>query len=147
MGFRFNQLKKDRKDGRCPITQIEVNKHFRDLSKRERQVRFHFQSIRVVAFIHLLIAIGIPFNKAIIKEAQILLIVINLLIAVLLSRFSLMGYRLAVIYYFLFGMVSTLTIQRGSGEQLIGIFLALLSLYLIGNQVSKSLFTRSLEVD
>ncbi|MAW39731.1 MAG: hypothetical protein CMF27_02245 [Kiritimatiellaceae bacterium] len=145
MGLRFNNLKKRAAEGRCPITQIEFNKPFRALSKRERQVRFHFQSIRIVAFIHLLIAIGIPFNKAIVKEAQILLIIINLLIALLLSRFTLLGYRMAVVYYFLFGMVSTLTIQRGSGEQFIGIILALLALYLIGNQTSKSMFDRSIE--
>ena len=145
MGLRFNNLKKRAAEGRCPIPQIEFNKPFRALSKRERQVRFHFQSIRIVAFIHLLIAIGIPFNKAIVKEAQILLIIINLLIALLLSRFTLLGYRMAVVYYFLFGMVSTLTIQRGSGEQFIGIILALLALYLIGNQTSKSMFDRSIE--
>ena len=84
-------------------------------------------------------------KKLQVKEAQILLIIINLLIALLLSRFTLLGYRMAVVYYFLFGMVSTLTIQRGSGEQFIGIILALLALYLIGNQTSKSLFDRSIE--
>ena len=144
MGFRFNNLKKRPTVGRCPITQIEFNKPLKSLSKRERQIRFYFQSIRIVAFIHLLIAVGIPLNKAIIKEAQILLIIINLLIALLLSRFTLLGYRIAVVYYFLFGMVSTLTIQRGSGEQFIGIILALLALYLIGNQTSKSMFDRSI---
>ena len=77
--------------------------------------------------------------------ALIMFVIINLSIAILLNRFSLLGYRMAVIYYFLFGMVSTLTIQRGSGEQLIGILLALVSLYLIGNQTSKSLFDRSIE--
>ena len=145
MGFRFNNLKKRPTEGRCPITQIEFNKPLKALSKRERQIRFYFQSVRRVAFIHLLIAIGIPLNKAIVKEAQILLIIINLLIALLLSRFTLIGYRIAVVYYFLFGMVSTLTIQRGSGEQFIGIILALFALYLIGNQTSKSMFDRSIE--
>ena len=82
MGFRFNNLKKRPTEGRCPITQIEFSKPIKALSKRERQIRYYFHSIRIVAFIHLLIAIGIPLNKAIIK-AQILLIILNLLIALL----------------------------------------------------------------
>ncbi|MFL2876375.1 MAG: hypothetical protein ACJZ86_00795 [Pontiellaceae bacterium] len=147
MVLRFNNLKKRPTEGRCPITQIKFNKPLKALSKRERQIRFYFQSIRIVAFIHLLIAIGIPLNKAIILEAQIILIIVNLFIALLLSRFILLGYRIAVVYYFLFGMVSTLTIQRGSGEQFIGIILALIALYLIGNQTSKSMFDRSIEAE
>ena len=132
---------------RCPVCKIDLDKPFRERTPRERRIRFHFHSIRVVAAIHLLIAIGIPIYMQgyLPLLALIMFVIINLSIAILLNRFSLLGYRMAVIYYFLFGMVSTLTIQRGSGEQLIGILLALVSLYLIGNQTSKSLFDRSIE--
>ncbi len=132
---------------RCPVSKIDLNKPFRERTPRERRIRFHFHSIRIVALIHLLIAIGIPIYMQgyLPPLALIMFVIINLSIAILLNRFSLLGYRIAVIYYFLFGMVSTLTIQRGSGEQLIGIILALLALYLIGNQTSKSLFDRSVD--
>jgi K+-sensing histidine kinase KdpD len=132
---------------RCPVTKIDLDKPSRERTPRERRIRFHFHSIRIVALIHLLIAIGIPIYMQgyLPLLALIMFVIINLSIAVLLNRFSLLGYRIAVIYYFLFGMVSTLTIQRGTGEQLIGIILALLALYLIGNQTSKSLFDRSVD--
>lgn len=132
---------------RCPVSKIDLDKPFRERTPRERRIRFHFHSIRIVALIHLLIAIGIPIYMQgyLPPLALIMFVIINLSIAILLNRFSLLGYRIAVIYYFLFGMVSTLTIQRGSGEQLIGIILALLALYLIGNQTSKSLFDRSVD--
>jgi len=132
---------------RCPVSKIDLDKPFRERTPRERRIRFHYHSIRIVALIHLLIAIGIPIYMQgyLPPLALIMFVIINLSIAILLNRFSLLGYRIAVIYYFLFGMVSTLTIQRGSGEQLIGIILALLALYLIGNQTSKSLFDRSVD--
>ena len=132
---------------RCPVSKIDLDKPFRERTPRERRIRFHFHSIRIVALIHLLISIGIPIYMQghLPPLALIMFVIINLSIAILLNRFSLLGYRIAVIYYFLFGMVSTLTIQRGSGEQLIGIILALLALYLIGNQTSKSLFDRSVD--
>jgi hypothetical protein len=126
---------------------MELGKPFGTRTKREQRIRFHFHAVRVVAFIHLLIAIGIPiYMSGYLPIFAIgLFVIINLMIAILLHRFSLWGYRIAVTYYFLFGMVSTLTIQRGSGEQLIGIMLALIALYLIGNQTAKALFTRSID--
>ena len=131
----------------CPICRIDLNKPAGTWTKRERRIRFHFHAVRVVASIHLLIAMGIPIYMSgyLPLLAISLFVIINLLIAILLHRFSLLGYRLAVTYYFLFGMVSTLTIQRGSGEQLLGIMLALIALYLIGNQTAKALFTRSVD--
>jgi len=132
---------------RCPVSKIDLDKPFRERTPRERRIRFHFHSIRIVALIHLLIAIGIPIYMQgyLPPLALIMFVIINLSIAILLNRFSLLGYRIAVIYYFLIGMVSTVNIQRGSGEQLIAIILALLALYLIGNQTSKSLFDRSVD--
>ena len=142
-----NNLGKSRSKGLCPISRIDLDKPFKERTPRERRVRFHFYSIRLVAFIHLLIAIGIPLYMQgyLPTLALVMFVIINLFISLLLNRFSLLGYRIAVVYYFVFGMVSTLTIQRGNGEQLIGIILALLSLYLIGNQTSKSMFDRSIE--
>ena len=131
----------------CPICRIDLSKPAGAWTKRERRIRFHFHAVRVVASIHLLIAMGIPIYMSgyLPLLAISLFVIINILIAILLHRFSLLGYRLAVTYYFLFGMVSTLTIQRGSGEQLLGIMLALIALYLIGNQTAKALFTRSVD--
>jgi hypothetical protein len=133
--------------GRCPISKINLDKKFSERTQKERRIRFHFHAVRFVALIHLLIAIGIPIYMQgyLPLLALIMFVIINLSIAYLIHGFSLLGYRIAVVYYFLFGMVSTLTIQRGNGEQLIGIILALLALYLIGNQISKSMFDRSIE--
>ena len=133
--------------GRCPISKINLDKKFSERTQKERRIRFHFHAVRFVALIHLLIAIGIPIYMQgyLPMLALIMFVIINLSIAYLIHGFSLLGYRIAVVYYFLFGMVSTLTIQRGNGEQLIGIILALLALYLIGNQISKSMFDRSIE--
>ena len=133
--------------GRCPISKIDLDKKFSERTQKERRIRFHFHAVRFVALIHLLIAIGIPIYMQgyLPMLALIMFVIINLSIAYLIHGFSLLGYRIAVVYYFLFGMVSTLTIQRGNGEQLIGIILALLALYLIGNQISKSMFDRSIE--
>ena len=138
---------KTKSKGRCPISKINLDKKFSELTQKERRIRFHFHAVRFVALIHLLIAIGIPIYMQgyLPVLALIMFVIINLSIAYLIHGFSLLGYRIAVVYYFLFGMVSTLTIQRGNGEQLIGIILALLALYLIGNQISKSMFDRSIE--
>ena len=76
--------------------------------------------------------------------ALIMFVIINLSIAYLIHGFSLWLPHCSCVLLS-FGMVSTLTIQRGNGEQLIGIILALLALYLIGNQISKSMFDRSIE--
>ena len=138
---------KTKSKGRCPISKINLDKKFSERTQKERRIRFHFHAVRFVALIHLLIAIGIPIymQSYLPMLALIMFVIINLSIAYLIHGFSLLGYRIAVVYYFLFGMVSTLTIQRGNGEQLIGIILALLALYLIGNQISKSMFDRSIE--
>ena len=138
---------KTKSKGRCPISKINLDKKFSERTPKERRIRFHFHAVRFVALIHLLIAIGIPIYMQgyLPMLALIMFVIINLSIAYLIHGFSLLGYRIAVVYYFLFGMVSTLTIQRGNGEQLIGIILALLALYLIGNQISKSMFDRSIE--
>ena len=138
---------KTKSKGLCPISKINLDKKFSDRTQKERRIRFHFHAVRFVALIHLLIAIGIPIYMQgyLPLLALIMFVIINLSIAYLIHGFSLLGYRIAVVYYFLFGMVSTLTIQRGNGEQLIGIILALLALYLFGNQISKSMFDRSIE--
>ena len=138
---------KTKRKGRCPISKINLDKKFSERTQKERRIRFHFHAVRFIALIHLLIAIGIPIYMQgyLPMLALIMFVIINLSIAYLIHGFSLLGYRIAVVYYFLFGMVSTLTIQRGNGEQLIGIILALLALYLIGNQISKSMFDRSIE--
>ena len=137
---------KTKSKGRCPISKINLDKKFSERTCKERRIRFHFHAVRFVALIHLLIAIGIPIYMQgyLPMLALIMFVIINLSIAYLIHGFSLPVTELQLCTTF-FGMVSTLTIQRGNGEQLIGIILALLALYLIGNQISKSMFDRSIE--
>ena len=133
----------------CPICRIDLSKSAGTWTKRERRIRFHFHAVRVVASIHLLIAMGTLIKRDEIEDLNTLLIslfiIINILIAILLHRFSLLGYRIAVTFYFFCGITSTVNIQRGSGEQFIAIILVLIGLYLIGNQTAKALFTRSVD--
>jgi hypothetical protein len=58
-----------------------------------------------------------------------------------LGRFGFGAYKAATIYYFFIGMVNVISIQQGI-ENLAGILLALIGLYLVGNKTSKAIFDR-----
>lgn len=136
-------------NNRCSICTIEINKNIKNLSAKERQILYKARGIHLIAFTHLLIALLLPFLFFKAEDfnitESIIISAINIIIWRLLSRFSLIGYRIAIGYYFVYGMVSVVTIQKSHfGEQGIGILLCFLGMYGIGNNISKGLFTRSL---
>ena len=77
------------------------------------------------------------------KVPLLILALINASIAFGLSRYSLWAYKGAVIYYFLIGMVNVISIQHGEIHAL-GILMALVALYLVGNGTAKAIFERRL---
>ncbi len=148
---KYSHQKIEPINNRCPICTIEIGKELKDFTQRERQIRSKIIGVYITAYTHLFIAIILPF--LLITKAQWVPIgaigfgILHLVIWFLLSRFSLIGYRIAVGYYFMYGMVSVVTIQRSHfGEQGIGIILCFAGLYLIGNRISKGLFQRSLDL-
>jgi hypothetical protein len=72
----------------------------------------------------------------------LLLAFINFLLALGLARYGFGAYKAATIYYFFLGMVHVISIQHGV-ENLAGIALSLLGLYLVGNKTSKAIFDRN----
>ena len=136
-------------DGFCPVCTLHPNKTYRIMNKKERNIRSKIVGIYLTALTHLCIAIALPY--LLLRESDWTTGAItgfgalHFLIFLLLSKFSLLGYRLAVVYYFAYGMVCVVTIQRSNfGEQGIGLILCFIALYLIGNQTAKSLFEKSL---
>ena len=136
-------------DGYCPVCTLHPTKTYKVMQKKERLIRSKIIGIYLTAFAHLSISITLPYllqkesdwsNGAIAGFG-----ILHLIIFILLSKFNLLGYRIAVAYYFAYGMVCVVTIQRSNfGEQGIGLILCFIALYLIGNQTAKSLFDRSL---
>ena len=137
--------KAEARDGRCSVCGIELHKGLADLSPQEKKVRFHARGIRAVAVFHLIAAgMGIILMwcfPAPLPMAMIALI--NCILAFGLSRYSLLAYKAATVYYFLIGMVNVISIQRGA-VHLAGILLMLVALYLVGNGTSKAIFERTL---
>ena len=133
------------RNGYCPVCGIEPGKERRNLSPSEKRARAHARGIRLVAICHLIGAVGgammLPELPA--RGAVTTLVVISALLGYGLFRYALPAYRAAVVFYFLIGMVNVISIQHGLGPML-GILLALLALYLIGNKTSKAIFERRL---
>ncbi len=132
------------REGLCPVCGIEPEKHRADLTPPEIRIRFHARAIRAVAMFHLVGACLGIFMVLSSGAPNVLFILaaINLLLAFGLERYSLIAYKAATVYYFLIGMVNIISIQRGP-EHALGIVLALLALYLVGNGTAKAIFDRS----
>lgn len=130
-------------NNRCPYCGIEEGKKSADLTKAEKKMRLHAHGIRIVALAHFFAAGIILFQMPELPSPAIVavLVLVNCALAYGLLRFSLAAYRAAVVYYFMFGMVNVVSIQRGP-EHLGGLLLCLLALYLIGNGTSKAIFER-----
>ncbi|QBG48443.1 hypothetical protein EGM51_13945 [Verrucomicrobia bacterium S94] len=139
------KTKTDLIDNRCPCCGIEAGKNPADLTKAEKRVLFHALGIRAAAIAHVFAAGVILFQIPHFPSPAVIavLVIINAGLAYGLLRFSLAAYRAAVVYYFMFGMVNVVSIQRGP-EHLGGLLLCLLALYLIGNRTSKAIFERQL---
>ena len=136
-------------NGYCPVCSLKPFKVVKDFSKNEKKIRNKLIGIFITAYFHLFIAL-VPttllfINDVWSKDLAIFLGVLNAIIWFLLTKLSLLGYRIAISFYFCFGMVSVVTIQRSNyGENAIGIIICLLAIYLLANQTSKSIFERSL---
>ena len=136
-------------NGHCPVCSLKPFKVVKDFSKDEKNIRTKLIGIFFIAYLHLFIAL-VPtsllyFIEVWPKNLAISLGVLNIFIWFLLTKLSLLGYRIAIAFYFCFGMVSVVTIQRSNyGENAIGIIICLLAIYLLANQTSRSIFERSL---
>lgn len=137
--------KAEPRNGLCPVCGIEQEKSKAALSPVEKKVRVHARGILLVAIFHLLGAAMILWKMPEFPApaAVAVLVVINLGLAYGLARYSLIAYRAATVYYFLIGMVNVISIQQGI-ENLAGVALALIALYLVGNGTSKAIFERRL---
>ncbi len=133
----------------CPVCSLKPFKAVKDFSKNEKKIRNKLIGIFITAYFHLFIAL-VPttllyIRGSLSKDLAISLGILNAIIWLLLIKLSLLGYRMAIAFYFCFGMVSVVTIQRSNyGENAIGIIICLLAIYLLANQTSKSIFERSL---
>jgi hypothetical protein len=130
-------------NNRCPCCGIEEGKNATDLTKAEKKSRFHAHGIRLVALTHIFAAAIILFQMPEFPNPAVIavLVVVNFVLAYGLMRYSFVAYKAAVVYYFVIGMVNTVSIQRGP-EHLGGLLLCLLALYLVGNRNSKAIFER-----
>lgn len=137
--------KAEPRNGLCPVCGIVPDKRGGELSSDEKTIRFHAFGIRLAAMCHLIGAgaglIMMPWFPSPLPMA--ILAGVNILIAFVLARYSLLAYKCATAYYFLIGMVNVISIQHGA-VHLGGIGLALLALYLVGNKTSKAIFERRL---
>jgi hypothetical protein len=127
--------------GRCPVCGIAPGKASADLSPVEKKVRRHCGAIQLLAVLHLAGAIAglitfINIPGSILGRACAGLGIIGAILAFGLIRYSLWAYRLAVVFYFLIGMVNVISINLG------GILVSLIALYIVGNGTSKALFGR-----
>ena len=128
-------------DGLCPVCGIRQDKTKGDLSPDEKKVRHHARVIRIVAILHLIgvgLGVLIPFYYPVPIAAVTVLVVINLIMAVGLSRYAYWAYKMATVYYFLIGMVSVISVD------IPGVLMILILLYAIGNGTAKAIFERRL---
>jgi hypothetical protein len=128
-------------EGLCPVCGIRQDKSKGDLSPDEKKVRHHARTIRIVAMLHLIgVALGviIPLYYPVPIAAAAVLMAINLMIAVGLSRYAFWAYKMATVYYFLIGMVNVISVN------IPGVFMILILLYAIGNGTAKAIFERRL---
>jgi len=131
--------KAELKDDHCSICGIEQDKRKGALTPDEKNARYHARIIRGVAMLHLVgVGAGLiaflcyPFPIA----ATLILAVINLTLAIGLSRYAYWAYKMATVYYFLIGMVYIVSVS------LPGILLILILLYCVGNSTAKAIFER-----
>jgi hypothetical protein len=127
--------------GLCPVCGIRQDKPRGDLSPDEKKVRRHARAIRIVAMLHLVgVGLGalIPFYYPVPIVAVAVLIIINLIMAVGLSRYAFWAYKMATVYYFLVGMVNVISVD------IQGVLMILILLYAIGNGTAKAIFERRL---
>lgn len=126
--------------GICPVCGIEQDKPGKALTPVEKRIRRAARNIRFVAMLHLIGAgIGIMrLPEAQIQIAAAVFSILNFILAIGLIRYDYRAYKLAVVCYFAFGIVSVITIF------LWAIPLVLLLLYVIGNRTARDIFERRL---
>lgn len=127
------------KDGHCSVCGIELDKRKSDLTPDEKKTRYFARAIRVVAMLHLVgVGAGLiaRFCSPFPIVATLVLAVINLTLAIGLSRYAFWAYKMATVYYFLIGMVYIVSVN------LPGILLILILLYVVGNGTAKAVFER-----
>ena len=136
-------------NGYCPVCSLKPYKVVKDFSKKEKKIRNKLIGIFIIAYFHLFIAL-VPTTLLYIRglfsiDLAVSLGILNAIIWFLLIKLSLLGYRIAIAFYFCFGMVSVVKLPHSNfGEYAIGIIICLLAIYLLANQTSKSIFERSL---
>jgi hypothetical protein len=124
--------------GLCPVCGIDQDKARHDLSQTERRVRRAARSIRFAAMLHLILT-GVLILQLPEAEQRFglgVVAVINLILAIGLIHYDYRAYRFAVVCYFGFGIVQTIAVN------LIGIPLALVLIYVVGNRTAKAIFER-----
>lgn len=131
--------KAEPKSGHCPVCGIQRDKRKRELLPDEKLVRNRARALRGVAMLHLIgVGVGliVPFYYPVPIFAALTLAVINLTLAIGLSRYAFWAYRMATVYYFLIGMVNIVSVN------LPGILMILILLYFVGNGTAKAIFER-----
>jgi len=127
-------------DGRCAVCGITPDKAPGDLTPEEKRIRRAAHNIRFLAMLHLILA-GVLIMQLTESDQRFglgVIAVINMVLAIGLIRYDYRAYRLAVVCYFGFGIVQTISVN------LIWIPLALTMIYVIGNKTARDLFERRL---
>lgn len=133
----------------CPVCGIESTKKKKDLAVEEIKTRRAARNVLGVALAHLILAsVGVgalllaqqreQIPESFLGELTILLTCyfILLLTAFGLSRYAYWAYKLTTTFYFLIGIMFTISVQIPQA------LLILVLLYLIGNKYAKSIFDR-----
>jgi predicted nucleic acid-binding Zn ribbon protein len=127
------------KDSHCPVCGIQTEKDKAALSPDEKKVRYHARIIRIIAMLHLIgtaVSVMVALSYTHLAVAAGVLVLINLALAIGLSRFAFWAYRLATVYYFLIGMVNVVSVN------IPGILVILILLYVVGNGTARAIFER-----
>lgn len=133
----------------CPVCGIEPNKKKSELSTLEAKTRRAARSIRGVALLHLILSIAGVGSLLVARAWEQIPEHFMVQIAILLSCYSILmitafglsqyrywAYKTATAFYFLMGIMFTISIQ------IPGILIVLMLLYFIGNGHAKALFER-----
>ena len=130
-------------NGNCPACGIDPEKTRAELTGAEKKVRRHARTVRFLAMFHLVFAASflmmLPHAPMVVPV--ILQALVNIVLAFGLSNFSLITKKAAVVYYFLIGMVSVVSVQHGS-QYVGGIILCLAAIYIVGNPTARAIFER-----
>lgn len=131
------------RNGLCPVCGLDAEKNGGDLVGADKKVRLFARAIRILAMFHLVFAAAflMTLPHAPMKVPVFLQALMNLILGFGLVNFSLKTKKAAVVYYFLIGMVSVVSIQHGSAY-IGGIILCLFAVYIVGNPTSRSIFER-----